>query len=180
MQQAVDDEMDDMVVDRLVFQCGFPHNRLGGQHNVAQHGRQRTPLGERKSRERQDVGRFVLATPSRIETAYMGVVRKNDAELGTAGRTGFGKRGGNGAIDQPRQRGLIGPVARFDCYIDVDGNRKIPPTDFLSSAIRLHHRVFLFEHRIFAKPVPTFGSDAIFCLSIGFSQNRFPLLGPML
>jgi hypothetical protein len=56
----------------------------------------------------------------------MGIVRKDDTEFGSPGRAGFGKSSGNRAIDQPRQRGLIGPVACFDRHIDVDGNRNIP------------------------------------------------------
>ena len=53
----------------------------------------------------------------------MGIVGKNDAELGTAGQTGFGKGGRNRTVDQLRQYCLTGPVACFERYIDINGRR---------------------------------------------------------
>ena len=63
MQEAMDDEMRDMVLQRLAFQFRLARHRLGGQHDVAEHRRQRSAGFDRKGRKGQDVGRLVLAAP---------------------------------------------------------------------------------------------------------------------
>lgn len=96
------------------FQGRFARDRLGSEHDIAQHWRQLAAFGERKSRERQDVGGLVPAAPASVEGADMGIVGKDDAELGRAGSSGFGKGGRYGAVDQKGQRRLAGPIAGLD------------------------------------------------------------------
>src|SRR6185312_7519492 len=77
MQQAMDHEMGDVVLQRLVFQYAFARHRLRCQNDIAQHGRHRTVTGGWKRRKRQDIGRLVLAAPAGVERLDMRIVGKD-------------------------------------------------------------------------------------------------------
>ena len=123
MQQAVDDEMGDMVRERLAFQCGLARDRLGGEHDVAQHRRQRRRLAAtgKPGKDRTLVGLSLprhSAFSARIWASSVKTTLSSAA--GRPAGPSLGERGADRRVDQAAKLGFVRPVARLDQDIDLD------------------------------------------------------------
>ena len=81
MQEAVQDEMADMMVQRPNFVGRLPRHRFKGQNDIAQQRRKAVASFKRKGREGKDIGRRVLAAPLGVQGFDCGVVGENQAQL---------------------------------------------------------------------------------------------------
>ena len=118
VQEAVDDEMGEMVGKALALVAGLTGQRFVRQRDVADEaGKRREGLELRKA---QDIGRLVDPPPVAVEDALMGVVGQQDRDLGGAGERR--PRPGEGDVDGALGEGAeaLGPIAGLDGDLDLE------------------------------------------------------------
>src|SRR5712671_7599052 len=102
VQEAMNRQMAEMMIERLLLVIRFLSRRFVGDGDVAEHARRivgTARAGRLQRRKRQHVGRLVDATPVAVQGADAGVVGLHHRELGFAEACidGLG-RGCNGAM----------------------------------------------------------------------------------
>ena len=131
MQEAVDREMAEMMIERLLFVVGFAPRGLIGDRDVAEHARRivgPAGAGRLQRRKRQHVGRLVDAAPVAVQRADAGIVGQHDREFGVAdvGIDDLG-RGLDGAMDHGFGVGLGLPAIGDDENLG-DGKGRASPS----------------------------------------------------
>ena len=117
MQEAVNREMAEMMIERLLFPIGLSARGLVGDGDIAEHARCVRRRARRclQRRKRQHVGRLVDAAPVGVQRANSGIVGQHYRNLGLAD-IGVGKFGSglDGAMDHRLGVGLGLPAIGDD------------------------------------------------------------------
>jgi hypothetical protein len=126
VQDAVHDEVRDVIVQALALRLGLPRHRLKGERNVAEMLDTFGVLGA-GSREGQDVGGPVKAAPRAVQLADTRIVREQEIHFDRgAGRIRGDRKGGrDGLPGKGLQIGDAGPVAGTAHDVEVDHG--VPP-----------------------------------------------------
>ena len=85
MQKAVDRQMAEMMIERLLFVVGLAAHCLVGDGDVAEHPRRivgTACAGRLQGWKRQHIGRLVDAAPVAVQRANAGVVGQHHREFG--------------------------------------------------------------------------------------------------
>jgi len=90
VEQAMDDEVGNMISKGDAGVARFVADRLIGQHDVAE----RTRLGVISRGERKNVGRRILAAPRAVHVPHLSIVGEKDRDLVGSLRRGWSSQKG--------------------------------------------------------------------------------------